>query len=599
MKKKIQYIAVIAFTLFLSGCNDFLDRPPLGAIGDTKEFWNNERDVRTYSMQFYASRFNGFGDTNGGGWFFDNRSLCEDFSAGLLPLFQPLTAGAENDAWSTKFNQIRSDNIFVNRMSLANMGSAETTNHWLGVARFWRAVDYATFVLEFGKVPYFDHTLAETSAELYKPRDPITYVMDKVLEDFNFAKDNVKLAGSASGPEGQEVNKWVVRGIMSRLLLAVGTKIKYNPESSAADKLKAGTYLQAAKDAAKDVMDNGGFTLAADYQLLCSSPDLTGNKEVILFRAYSDAVIPLVQHNIMSSNLPSTAQGSAGNKDLLDSYLKTDGTVYVAGGTDDQGAHAYFARRDPRLAKTFKTDTLYIAGKTAQSVGSASTGFKCWKFLDVPNQAATTAPLQKNVTDAPVLRLGEVMLNYIEACVELQDLNLYTISDNDLELTINKLRGYNAGGRNFGTGVTLLPKLILATIPNDPNRDADVSPLKWEIRRERRVELVFEGFRLDDLKRWRKLNYMNTTLYPKKNLGAWLKKDMTSALNKVLQVANLDGTVIAGANVAGTGYIQPAIQPRGADNVIDRYYLNYIPTQEIKRFQDAGYTLDQNPGWGN
>lgn len=88
---------------------------------------------------------------------------------------------------------------------------------------------------------------------------------------------------------------------------------------------------------------------------------------------------------------------------------------------------------------------------------------------------------------------------------------------------------------------------------------------------------------------------MNTTTHPKTNLGAWLVKDMTNSLNKVLQVANLDGSVVAGPNVAGTGYLQPAVQPRGA--VDDKFYLNYIPTQEIKRFQDAGFTLDQNPGW--
>ena len=591
MKNNIIYL-VVASALLFSGCESFLDRPPLGAIGDTKSFWNNELDVRTYSMQFYASRFNGFGDTNGGGWFFDNRSLCDDFSAGVLPLFQPQTAGAENDSWSTKFNQIRADNVFVNRMMEANMGDAATTNHWLGVARFWRAVDYSSFVLEFGKVPYYDQVLIETSPEIYKPRDPITFVMDKVLEDFNFSKANVL---AVKGTKRQEVNKWVVEGIMARQLLLVGTTIKYNPSSSDADKVRAGVYIQAAKDAAKDLMDNGGFTLSADYQLLCSSPDLTSNNEVILFRAYSETVTPLIQHTIMFSNLPSTNQ-TGGTKDLLDSYLKTDGTVYTP-GTTDQSAKKYFASRDPRLAKTFKTDTFYIAGKTAQNVGSSSTGFKTWKFLDVPNQAAVTAQNQQNVTDAPVLRLGEVMLSYIEACVELQDLNLYTVNDNDLEITINKLRGYNGGGRNFGTGVPLLPKLTLATIPNDPNRDSDVSALKWEIRRERRTELVFEGFRLLDLKRWRKIDYMNTTLHPKTNLGAWLVKDMTNSINKTLQVANLDGSVIAGPNVAGTGYLQPAVQPRGSANINDKYYLNYIPTQEIKRFQDAGFTLDQNPGW--
>jgi starch-binding outer membrane protein, SusD/RagB family len=582
---------------FLCGCQKFLDQPPLGAIGDSPAFWNNEQDVRTYAMQYYASRYNGFGDTNGGGWFFDNRSLCDDFTASTLPLFQPQTAGASNDSWTTKFRQIRADNVFVTRMSSANLGSTEATNHWMGVARFWRAVDYSNFVLEFGKVPYYDQVLDENSPELFRSRDSVTYVMDKVLEDFKYAQSHVRTADPSTGPRGQVVNKWVVEGIMSRMLLAVGTTLKYDPDYASSERAKAGVYLQAAKDAAKDVMDNGGFSLAANYQLLCSSQDLSGNPEVLLFRAYSDVVTPVITHTIMFGNLPSTIQSSAGTKDLLDSYLKTDGSVYNAGGIEDRSSKTYFANRDPRLAKTFLTDTFYFTGKTPLNIGSSATGFKCWKFLDVPNQNATSAQNQKNTTDAPLLRLGEIMLNYIEACVELQDLGLYSVSDNDLDLSINKLRGYNGGGRSFGSGIPLVPKLTISTVPNDPNRDADVTALKWEVRRERRVELVFEGFRLTDLKRWRKLNHINTVLYPKTNLGAWLVKDMTNTQNQKVQVANLDGSIVAASGQAGSGYVQPAIQPRGPGNVVDRYYLNYIPTQEIVKFQNAGYTLDQNPGW--
>ncbi|ULT45703.1 RagB/SusD family nutrient uptake outer membrane protein [Niabella defluvii] len=51
--------------------------------------------------------------------------------------------------------------------------------------------------------------------------------------------------------------------------------------------------------------------------------------------------------------------------------------------------------------------------------------------------------------------------------------------------------------------------MILASLPNDPSRDADVPALIWEIRRERRMEFVLENFRLLDLKRWKKLQYMN------------------------------------------------------------------------------------------
>ena len=51
--------------------------------------------------------------------------------------------------------------------------------------------------------------------------------------------------------------------------------------------------------------------------------------------------------------------------------------------------------------------------------------------------------------------------------------------------------------------------------------------LLWEVRRERRVELMGEGFRLDDLRRWKKGDYVN-----KQPLGAYV----TGASAKNLKV---------------------------------------------------------------
>ncbi len=50
--------------------------------------------------------------------------------------------------------------------------------------------------------------------------------------------------------------------------------------------------------------------------------------------------------------------------------------------------------------------------------------------------------------------------------------------------------------------------------------------LMWEIRRERRMEFVFEGFRLLDLKRWKKLNYMDYSTNPDYFLGSVDKSAM-------------------------------------------------------------------------
>ena len=51
---------------------------------------------------------------------------------------------------------------------------------------------------------------------------------------------------------------------------------------------------------------------------------------------------------------------------------------------------------------------------------------------------------------------------------------------------------------------------VNGTIINGPVRDPDVPSILWEIRRERRVELIMEGRRGEDLRRWSKFEYLNS-----------------------------------------------------------------------------------------
>jgi len=184
-----------------------------------------------------------------------------------------------------------------------------------------------------------------------------------------------------------------------------------------------------------------------------------------------------------------------------------------------------------------------------------------------------------NITDAPVIRYGEVLLNYAEATAELGGL-----TQTDLDKSINLLRGRNGVG---------LPKLeVIGNLPavngvtyDDPARDPDVPALIWEIRRERRSELIFEGLRLDDLRRWKKLHYADTEQNPTINRGAWIKKADHSA-------DQLNGIVIDGTT---EGYIIPSSGVKRT--VEDRFYLNPIPLDQISLYRNNGAELKQNPGW--
>jgi hypothetical protein len=133
----------------------------------------------------------------------------------------------------------------------------------------------------------------------------------------------------------------------------------------------------------------------------------------------------------------------------------------------------------------------------------------------------------------------------------------------------------------------MMPHLTVAVGYDDPDRDPTVSPLLWEIRRERRVELMMEGFRLDDLKRWKKLEYTDTQENPDINLGAWIVKADHPKLKDIRLL-----------NDAAEGYINPAWKPETQRLFTDpKVYLEPLPINQIKLYLDQGVTLTQNPGW--
>ena len=103
-------------------------------------------------------------------------------------------------------------------------------------------------------------------------------------------------------------------------------------------------------------------------------------------------------------------------------------------------------------------------------------GFWVWKYYNTHTDASTANGVC--TTDAPLFRLGEILLNYAEAMYEL-GLFDQSIADE----TINKLRKR-----------AHVADMVLTDITTDfdPDRDQDVNPLLWEIRRERRVELMGE-----------------------------------------------------------------------------------------------------------
>lgn len=574
--KKIKYLAFAAL-LSLSSCSKeflsdgFLDKDPLDQLSDPA-FWSSENNVRTYTYGFYNSYFKGYGKNNTWGNYFSGQGLNDDF-APMKPVEFTLNVPTSGGGWSglvsnlptsatTPFSRVRKANHFIASVPLANMAE-EARNHWIGIGRFFRGLEYANFVNNFGDVPYIDKVLSESDPELYRKRDARTFVMDKVLEDFKFAAEYVR---AQDGTAKLAVNKYVVLAYMSRVFLFEGTWLKYHN----IDQDRAKTYLEASKWAAEQVITSGLYNVSGDYRAVFSSLDLASNAEIIMFKKYETG---LLTHALMSNNNLEPQSGIS--KNAIDSYLGSDGLPIALSSNykGDKTIADVLANRDGRMAGTV------VPAVRIQGIASnySSSGFSTLKFLNEAFKNDQMATSYVNTTDAPIVRYGEVLVNYAEACAELG-----LLTQEALDKSINKLRAR--------TGVNL-PKLevvgdqaaVNGKVYADPQRDPAVSSLIWEIRRERRSELIFEGFRLDDLRRWKKLEYADTDLNPSINLGAYIDKSQYTP-DQLKSITLTTG-----------GYILPS--PIAGRKVLEKYYLNPIPLDQIALYRSNGSELPQNPGW--
>ena len=576
MKTRNIYILTL-FTLFFTGCKkDFLTRYPLDAFTDDT-YWTNENNVRTFANGFYSTYFTGFGSGFTWGVYFGapGGKLDDDWAPTSPPQFAKVVPPS-GGGWS--FTEVRKANIFIDRISKAPLAE-EAIKHWTGVARFFRGMAYYNLVKSFGDVPWYDHVLSETDeAELYKPRESRVTVMSNVLEDFKYAAENVR---AVDGTTKLTVNKWVVLAFMSKVFLFEGTWEKYHATPNG----KTAEFLEAAKWSANEVITNGGFTLATNYRAIFNSDDLGSNTEVILYRRY---IAGLLTHSLMSYV---NREGQTGpNKTFIDAFLSKDGLPISLSPLyqGDSSLAKVVANRDPRLVATFNGTELRPNGTYGINnlYGVSTSGYATLKFLDESVASTAAALSSTNTSDAPIIRLGEVMMNYAEAAAELG-----TLTQADLDMTINKLRGRNGIGVAPLKLAGNLPSVDGATAYDDPKRDPAVPSLIWEIRRERRVELGFEGVRNDDLRRWKKLDYLDYAINPDLNRGAWikasdwLKADGTSKLKDVKIEGGTEGYILAAS---------PSVFRIGID---PKVYLNPVPIDQIKLYSDNGATLAQNPGW--
>lgn len=620
MKKYISIMAS-ALVLCMTSCSDVLDRPSETSYTDDT-FWTSEEQYRLYFNYYYPNYFTGYNSSWGvaytpvrGYTFSDdyaNTGMQANFSATVPANNGSYTllnnwAGEVYCGQAWNFSWIRKTNIAIDRLEKHSSSlSDEAYRHWMSVARFFRAYEYYRLVLTFGDVPFWDAPVDETDmASMYKDRDPRSTVTDAIYEDLKYALANVRTDDGL-----MYVNKYVVAAVTSNIMLFEGTWQHYhknNPleASSNLSDDNAKKYLQLCVEASETVMNSGKWSCSKDFRSLFGSNDLSSHPEVIFHRHYDSG---LTTHCITSYSNGYESLSHNANLALLQSFICNDGKPYQ--NSDVENAESFsmadLARtRDPRLEATFfdfswkYSGTYVYQDKFISRVGAS--------YYD--NNAGRPQEFGSNVniSDYPCLRLAEVLLNWIEAKeVMAEFLGGAAVTQGDIDRSINAIRNRPLDSTAEAKGVKQTAPLQLGAITPDPARDSDVSDLMWEIRRERRMEFIYEGQRMTDIRRWMKLDYMDNVAHPETMLGAWVNfpEEIPEMLDQAhadtdLSVVTADGTRVKwdGTNAAQmVGYALPTnAEARNAFS--DKNYLCPVGSEIIANYGDKGFTLTQTGGW--
>ena len=194
-KRNIFYLGALMLAS-LTSCEDFLDRDPLDKqTNDT--YWQTESSLRTYAQDFYSYYYTGYAtDYTDFGDYFSGDDFTDDFLtlAGGYYYFPKANNTDYNNVtgtWSSGYDVVYKANVMVEKIPGMNI-SEEAKNHWMGIARYFRAMGYSTMIKVYGGVPYMESVTDPADVEtLYKDRDSYQYVAEKVLEDFQFSRDLV------------------------------------------------------------------------------------------------------------------------------------------------------------------------------------------------------------------------------------------------------------------------------------------------------------------------------------------------------------------------------------------------------------------------
>jgi hypothetical protein len=559
---RLSILVWMAVLLLASACDSMLDITPQDKITDLS-YWKKTDDFKLVANQFYTYLKNGgMYDLNSDLAY--NNTVRDNESNGTY------VAPETDNEWNNAYSRLRTVNYLL--MQAEKYDNKEQIKRYVAEAHFFRAYLYHNLLYRFGGVPVVTQPLDINSGELQAPRDSREKVTEFILADLDRAIPDLPLENDIASAEKGRVSRQAAQALKARVALYEATWEKFRNNTENVNSL-----LDVAITEARNVMNSNTyslFTALADssYKYLFiienqkSNPgDFTkkDNHEYILVRKNETGISTFrISHDLMQKYHPT--------KTMADMYVTRNGLPIDNPANDQflgkQKVRDEYENRDLRMWNTFRVPGIkyYCYGSMgrdysnpdAPGLGVQETtpgqGYDVHKFMTERwiNDGEEGA-------DWPNIRYPEVLLIYAEALYERNN----AISDEDLNRSINLLRGRGK--------VAPLTNALVATYGLD---------MRQEIRRERAVELLMEGFRLDDLKRWHiAVDELKKPLLSIKYIGTETEERHPDTNNTF--------------NTDAEGYI--VFESASERYFSEKHYLRPIPLQQ----RLLNPNLEQNPGW--
>lgn len=653
MKKRTYYLFIL-LTVALASCNGYLDKEPLANVS-TATYLYAESDLAAYSANLYGN-FPAHSGYSLGIFDDDNNS---DNQIGSTPNTRFVSGqtrvGATGGDWD--FSTIRAINYFLGE-SQANVpgryanneitGADANIRHYIGEMYFFRAYVYFNKLKALGDFPILKDWVSDDYQEVVtaSQRRPRNEVARFILEDLDKAYEFMM----ATPPASNRLTRDCAALLKSRVALFEGSWLKYHKGTALVpggngwpgatrDYLSGFTididaeinfFLDQAIAAADIVA--GGHPLNANYEALFNSFNLSSMKEVLLWKDYSTETNVKVYH-YMTGYIQRNGGGNSGyTRSMIESFLMANGLPTYAAQSGYAGDKTYedvFQGRDPRLnyvcinqydkiqdVSTFAEyhvkgiGYFYRAPMFALQENRCPTGYAIKKGL---NTAESEGPTKESTIACVIFRSAEAYLNYLEAYY-MRNGSLGGKCDTYWK-ALRSRAGMDTDYQKTITNTSLMRERDIAKFSGDNVID----PTLYNIRRERRVELAAEGFRFDDLRRWRSLDQMKGYHVQGINLWDELYKLYTepvptpagdSGLDviKLIECGSSEGTPNVSAKSDGN-YFMPFRVNTGniafnGFNWVQAKYLNPIATVHFRLTTAEEGSSDystssiyQNPGW--